>query len=91
MTADDAPPTERPHPSPTTFPRDPKGPLTIISGRAQLAARRLRRVSALSEADREPLLRDMACIEQAVHDLVALLDGRQDAKDRRETRPRAHP
>jgi K+-sensing histidine kinase KdpD len=54
---------------------DLKTPLTLISARAYLLARGVRRSSSLSEGERGRMLDGVAAIEEAVRAMVIMIDG----------------
>jgi hypothetical protein len=51
-----------------------KTPLTIVLARAQLLTRMVRR-STLPETEKHAMLTSLAAIEEAVHEMVPLIDG----------------
>jgi len=53
---------------------DLKASLTIVSGRAQLIARAIRRSPSLTDAERAGMLENLAVIDGAVLALVARID-----------------
>ncbi len=54
---------------------DLKTPLTLIAARAYLLARRVRRSSSLSDEEQGRMLDGVAAIEEAVREMVIMIDG----------------
>jgi signal transduction histidine kinase len=81
MSAADDAPGGPPHGPPDQLRHDLKSPLTTIYARAQLLARSIRRAPSLTDEERTRMLGGITAIEDAVREMVTVIEGMSNMGD----------